>query len=93
MSCQSKNLIYAIICEVSNQFYIGEAGTLLRTRNRVQKEQIKDPEYRKIKHSEHIDVCGCRQFIVFPFYTLFTESATERKEKEIVIQSLKPCLN
>lgn len=48
----------------------------------MQKEQIKDPEYRKIKHSEHIDVCGCRQFIVFPLYTLFTESATERKEKK-----------
>lgn len=58
----------------------------------MQKEQIKDPEYRKIKHSEHIDVCGCRQFIVFPLYTLFTESPTERKEKKI-IQSLKPCLN
>lgn len=53
MSCQSKNLIYAIICEVSNQFYIGETGTLLRTRNRVQKEQIKDPEYRKIKQRAH----------------------------------------
>lgn len=49
----------------------------------MQKEQIKDPEYRKIKHSEHIDVCGCRRFIVFPFYTLFTERATERKEKNI----------
>lgn len=48
----------------------------------MQKEQIKDPEYRKIKHSEHIDVCRCRQFIVFPLYTLFTESATERKEKK-----------
>lgn len=93
MSCQSKNLIYAIICEVSNQFYIGETGTLLRTRNRVFNLLFLHSEYRKIKHSEHIDVCGCRQFIVFPFYTLFTESATERKEKEIVIQSLKPCLN
>lgn len=45
----------------------------------MQKEQIKDPEYRKIKH---INVCGCRQFIVFPLYTRFTESATERKEKK-----------
>lgn len=92
MSWQSKNLIYAIICEVSNHFYIGETGTLLRTRNRVQKEQIKDPEYRKIKHSEHIDVCGCRQFIVFPFYTLFTESATERKEKNNIYSIFKTLL-
>lgn len=58
----------------------------------MQKEQIKDPEYRKIKHSEHIDVCGCRQFIVFPFYTLFTESATERKEKKNIYSIFKTLL-
>lgn len=58
----------------------------------MQKEQIKDPEYRKIKHSEHIDVCGCRQFIVFPFYTLFTESATERKEKNNIYSIFKTLL-
>lgn len=58
----------------------------------MQKEQIKDPEYRKIKHSEHIDVCGCRQFIVFPFYTLFTESATERKVKKNIYSIFKTLL-
>lgn len=94
MSCQSKNLIYTIICDGCNKFYIGETGTTLRTRIRVHKQQIKDPEYRKIKLSEHIDVYGGGQFKVFPFYKLFTESATERKEKEKhFIQTLKPCLN
>lgn len=95
MSCQSKNLIYTIICDDGcNQFYIGETGTTLRTRIRVHKQQIRDPEYRKIKLSEHIDVCGRGQFKVFPFYKLFTESATERREKEKqFIQTLKPSLN
>ena len=94
MSCHSKNLIYTIICDGCNKFYIGETGTTLRTRIRVHKQQIKDPEYRKIKLSEHIDVCGGGQFKVFPFYKLFTESATERREKEKhFIQTLKPCLN
>lgn len=94
MSCHSKNLIYTIICDGCNKFYIGETGTTLRTRIRVHKQQIKDPEYRKIKLSEHIDVCGGGQFKVFPFYKHFTESATERREKEKhFIQTLKPCLN
>lgn len=57
----------------------------------MHKQQIRDPEYRKIKLSEHIDVCGRGQFKVFPFYKLFTESATERREKEKhFIQTLKP---
>lgn len=34
MSFQSKNLIYTIICDGCNQFYIGETGTALRTRIR-----------------------------------------------------------
>lgn len=60
----------------------------------MHKQQIKDPEYRKIKLTEHFDVRGCGHFKVFPYCTLFTESATERKEKEKhCIQTLKPCLN
>lgn len=87
MSCQSKNSIYTIICDGCNQFYIGETGTTLRTRIRVHKQQIRDPEYRKIKLSEHIDVFGRGQFKVFPFYKLFTKSATEIRGKRKTFNS------
>lgn len=49
----------------------------------MQKEQIKDPEYRKIKHSEHIDVCGCRRFIVFPFIHFLQKELQKEKKKNI----------
>ena len=38
-------------------------------------------EYRKIKLSEHIDVCGHGQFQVFPFYKLLSDNVIERREK------------
>ena len=74
--------------------YIGETGTTLRTRIRIHKQHISTPEYRKIKVSEHLDVCGHGQFSVFPFYKLYTEDTISRREKERhFIKTLKPALN
>ena len=39
-------------------------------------------EYRQIKLSEHLDICGKRQFSVFPFYKILIDSSFIRKEKE-----------
>ena len=48
------------------------------------------PEYRKIKLSEHIDVCGHGQF---PFYKLLSDNVIEWREKEkYFIQLLKPSI-
>lgn len=94
MTCESKNLIYVITCGGCNQFYIGETGTTLRARIRMHKQHIQVPEYRKIKLSEHIDRCGQGQFKVFPFYKLFQENITERREKEkYFIQKFNTSLN
>lgn len=94
ISCASKNVIYNITCSGCNEFYIGETGTTLRTRIRIHKQHVNQPEYRKIKLSEHLDICGHGQFSVFPFYKLYTDNAIERREKEKhFIKSLKPSLN
>lgn len=94
MSCSTKNLIYVITCAGCEKHYIGETGTTLRTRIRIHKQHISTPEYRKIKVSEHLDVCGHGQFSVFPFYKLYTEDTISRREKERhFIKTLKPALN
>lgn len=94
MSCASKNVIYNITCSGCKEFYIGETGTTLRTRIRIHKQHVNQPEYRKIKLSEHLDICGHGQFSVFPFYKLYTDNPIERREKEKhFIKSLKPSLN
>ncbi|XP_062612861.1 uncharacterized protein LOC134274600 [Saccostrea cucullata] len=54
MTCESKNVIYCITCAGCGQFYIGETGTTLRTRIRIHRQHINQPEYRKINVSGHL---------------------------------------
>ena len=90
----NSNMSCNINCAGCNKFYIGETGTRLRARIRVHKQHFHVPEYRKIKLSEHIDVCGHGQFQVFPFYKLLSDNVVERREKEnYFIQLFKPSLN
>ena len=94
MTCSTKNVIYVITCAGCGKYYIGETGTALRSRVRVHKQHISVPEYRKIKVSGHLDVCGHGQFTIFPFYKLYTDNTITRREKERhFIQTLKPSLN
>ena len=94
MSCETKNLIYVITCHGCNEFYIGETSTNLRGRIRVHKQQMNHAEYRQIKLGEHLDICGKKQFSVFPFYKILIDSNFIRKEKEkYFIKTFKPKLN
>ena len=91
MSCETKNHIYVITCHGCNEYYIGETSTTLRARIRVHKQQINHAEYRQNKLSEHLDICGKKQFSVFPFYKILIESNFIRKEKEkYFIKIFKP---
>ena len=84
MSCETKNLIYVITCHGCNEFYIGETSTTLRVRIRVHKQQMNHAEYRQIKLSEHLDICGKKQFSVFPFYKILIDiSFISKKRKNI----------
>ena len=65
-------------------FYIGETENTLRARVRVLKH-INSPEYRQIHVtlSEHLDVCGHKQFHIFQFknYQMETIFADVKKKK------------
>lgn len=93
MSCQTRNLIFVITCSGCGELYIGETENTLRERIRIHK-QHNSPEYRKIKRSEHLDVCGKKSFTVFPFYKMCECNTSERREKEKhFIRIYKPKLN
>ena len=94
MSCNTKNVIYVITFPGYNEFYIGETGNTLLARVRVHKQHINTPEFRQIALSEHYDVCGHKQFHIFPFYKLTGGDNICRREKEKhFIRTLKPKLN
>lgn len=73
MSCASKHVLYNITCSGCKEIYIGETGTTLHTRIRIHKQHVNEPEYRNIKLSEHLEICGhgqCSAFFCFFFFVL-----------------------
>ena len=96
MSCDVKNVIYAITCNGCREQYIGQTGDKLRTRRTVHAQQIRDPSTRQIPLSKHLDECSNSEpkFEMFPFYKLKTESTAARliKEKHF-IEKFRPKLN
>ena len=76
------------------EFYIGETGNTLRARIHVHEQHINTPEYRQIALCEHLDVCGHKQFHIFPFDKLIGGDNICRREKEKhFIRTSKPKLN
>ena len=96
MSCDVKNVIYAIKCNGCKELYIGQTGDKLRTRRTIHAQQIRDPSTRQIPLSEHIDNCSrsIPKFQMFPFFKMHTESISARLAKEKhFIRCFKPKLN
>ena len=68
-SCDSSNLLDAVICPTCGEEYTGETGvgkTKLRDRVRVYRQHIRQPEYQKLKAEEHLRLCGKGTFKIFP---------------------------
>ena len=79
MTCKSANLIYCIKCAKCEEIYIGQTGNALSERMRVHRQQIRDPAYRQIPLSAHLETCAGGAFKVFPFYKMLSDSDTLRE--------------
>ena len=97
MSCDIKNVIYAMKCRGCGEEYIGEIGNVLRKRITVHNQQIRDPRTRMLKVSEHIDNCSSTlnpKYYVFLFYKMYKEGTTLWRAKEkFFTNTLKPKLD
>lgn len=94
MTCKTKNLIYCIICTNCKEEYVGQTGNSLSERVRIHKQQIRQPEYRQIPLSEHLEVCAGGKFKIFPFYKCQQDNEEYRKETERkFIKLFQPKLN
>ena len=61
MTCDSRNLIYIVICPTCKEEYIGETrigNSKLRDRVRIYRQHIRQPEYEKRKVEKHLRTCG-----------------------------------
>ena len=82
MTCDSRNLIYVVICPTCKEEYIGETGighSKLRDRVRI---YIPQPEHEKLKVEKDLRTCGKRNFAIFPFLQLRSNDTDLRREYE-----------
>ena len=97
MTCDSRNLIYVVICSSCQEEYIGETGigdTKLRDRVRIYRQHIRQPEYEKLKVEKHLRTCGKGNFAIFPFLQLRSNDTDLRREYEdYFIKKFKTKLN
>ena len=82
MTCKSENLLYCITCVNCKENYIGQTGNSVCERVRIHKQQIRQPEYRQIPLSEHLDICAGGKFKIFPFFKCTEPTEEYRKELE-----------
>ena len=57
MTCDSRNLIYVVICPTRKEEYIGENGigdSKLRDRVRIYRQNVQQPEHEKAKVEKHL---------------------------------------
>ena len=97
MNCNSRNLIYVLFCNGCNQRYVGQSGDELRSRCRVHRQHIKNPETAPLNLSKHISQCATSkdpQFRIFPIYKMQCEDKDQRlRMEQHFINKLCPSLN
>ena len=97
MDCDSRNLLYCIVCSGCGEKYIGKMGDILRNRVRVHKQQILHEDKRMFGMSDHFSKCSQNyspNFKINPFFKIKSDNEDFRKNMEShFIRRLKPKLN
>ena len=84
-NCLSKYVVYVLVCNNCQQYYIGLTTNHLCSRMTVHRQQIQNTDLRKLKVSKHIASCSKHldiKFAVFPFFQVKNESLTVLRRKE-----------
>ena len=93
-SCESKNLIYAVICSGCKEEKIGQTQTMLKERLNICRQHIRKPEIQQIDVESHIRICSGGNFKVLAFLTIREDSKILIELYETYfIEKLKPELN
>ena len=85
MRCDSRNLIYKVICLTCKEESIGETrngDSKLRDRIRIYRQHIWQPEHEKLKVEKHLRTCGKGHFTIFPFLQLHSNDTDLWQEYE-----------
>ena len=93
-NCESRNLIYVVICKGCKEEYIGETGCLVKERISVYRRLIRQPQHQQIKVEEHLRLCSSGEIQMFPFLQIKQENKLLRKAcDDYFLDCFKPLLN
>ena len=93
-NCESKNLIYVVICQECQEEYIGETGCLVKEGISVYRQHIRQPQYQQIKLEEDLCFCSSGEFQMFSFLQIKQENKLLRQAYEdYFIDRFEPLLN
>ena len=94
LNYESTNLIYAVICQVCKEEYIGEMDCLVKEQINICRQHIRQPQYQQLAVEEYLHTCEDGKFYMFPFFKILQENKSQRKSYEdYFIDKFKPLLN
>ena len=92
MDCDSRNLIYCIVCSGCGEKYIGQTGDILRNGVRFHKLQILGEDKRMLGMSKHVSKCSQNHFPNFkiiPLFKMKSDNEVFRKKTWNLIMALQ----
>ena len=92
-NCESKSLIYVVICGGSKEEYKGQAQTMFKERLNTYRQHIRHPKLQQIDVECHIKKCGGGNFKVMPVFAIREDNTILRESYEAYfIEKFKPAL-
>ena len=93
-NCESKNLIYVVICSGCKEEYIGQTQAMLKERLNTYRQHIRQPELQQIDVEGHIRKGSGGNFKIMPFFAIWEDSKILRESYETCfIEKFIPALN
>ena len=93
-NCESKNLIYVVICSGCKEEYIGQTQAMLKERLNTYRQHIWQPGLQQIDVEGHIRIYGGGNFKIMPFFSIRKDNKILREAyKTYFIGKFKPTLN
>ena len=93
-NCESKNLIYVVICSGCKEEYIGQTQTMLKERLSTCRQHIRQPELQQIDVEGQIRTCGSGNFKIMPPLAIWEDNKILRESYEtFFIEKFQSALN
>ena len=93
-NCESKNLIYVIICSGCNEKYMGQTQAMLKERLHNFRQYIRQPKKQQIDVEGHIRTCGGRSFkFMLNFAIQESNKILRESNKTYFIEKFRSALN